>query len=182
MWRTEDAVKRDWQHRWEASRAKQVPNQGPAADTRGDTVTKGNNLRLYDNMDKAYASALCQARTGKIGLREFLFTMRVPSVMTPMCQCGEGEQNVAHLFCDCLHERSTPLRAMGFPTPGTVQRGLRDPETAPRMAKALVRSGWLHDFRVFEELRQLQMKEYNTGDTERPPPHRDKTRHRRVAL
>ena len=92
-------------------------------------------------MAKAHASALCQARTGKIGLRKFLFSVKVPSVSTPTCQCGEGEQDVAHLFCDCLHERSAPPRAMGLSTPESVREGLRDPKLAPRMAKALVRSG-----------------------------------------
>ena len=54
-------------------------------------------------------------------------------------------------------------------TPESVREGLRDPKLAPRMAKVLVRSGWLRDFRVFEELRQFQATEYGVGGTGRPP-------------
>ena len=35
---------------------------------------------------------LVQARTGKIGLRAFLFERRVPDVMTPVCACGDGRE------------------------------------------------------------------------------------------
>ena len=91
VWRTDDAVRRDWQSRWEASRAGKMRDGGPAADVWSNAITKGGNLRLYGDMAKAHASALCQARTGKIGLRKFLFSVKVPSVSTRICQCGEEE-------------------------------------------------------------------------------------------
>ena len=112
--------------------------------------------------------------------------MRVPDVPSPDYPCGEGWQDVEHLFCECLHPQSAGLRAMGFFTPDAVRQGLSAAGTAHAMAKALTRSGWLRDFRVFEELRIRKEQDEDTGGT-RPPPHRDKrdaprARRRRLAM
>ena len=75
---------------------------------------------------------------------------------------------------------------MGLPIATLVRAGLGDVATAHAMAKALTRSGWLREYRVFEELR---IREGNDEDTEgnRPPPYRDKsgrprTRTRRLGI
>ena len=126
-----------------------------AAGRKGKKARKGHpHLRLYERTAKAYGSVICQARTGKIGLREFLFRCRVPTVTTPICPCGNGPQNVAHLLVDCLHERSQPLRRLGYPTPEAVQAGLCNRETALGISRALVQSGWLPQYRVFQETRR----------------------------
>ena len=46
------------------------------------------------------------------------------------------------------------MRTMGFLTKGDVAKGLSDYKKAPGMARALINSGWLPQFRVFNELRQ----------------------------
>ena len=46
------------------------------------------------------------------------------------------------------------MRTMGFSTKGDVAQGLSDYKKAPGMARALINSGWLLQFRVFNELRQ----------------------------
>ena len=177
LWDSKEAVIRDWDARLGNETLNEDNSQSGPQTTAAGRVTagtlRGAHLRLYDTLDKAHASVLCQARTGKIGLRKFLATMRVPSVPSPECPCGEGTQDVEHLFCECLHPRSSRLRAMGFPTPARVREGLSDPATAPAMAKALTRSGWLQEFRVFEELRIRKERNEDTGGG-RPPPHRDK--------
>ena len=125
-------------------------------------IPKGNpHLRIYERTAKAYGSVICQARTGKIGLREFLFRRRVPTVTTPICPCGEGPQNVEHLLTECIHERSYPLRRLGYPLAEAMRTGLRSRETALGMARALVRSGWLPQFRVFQEIRRHYGKDDN---------------------
>ena len=43
---------------------------------------------------------------------------------------------------------------MDFVTKGDVAKGLSDYKKAPGMARALINSGWLPQFRVFNELRQ----------------------------
>ena len=63
--------------------------------------------------------------------------------------------------------RSERLRAFGFDLPRQVVEGLRSKQLALPMAKAIVRSGWLLIYRVFEEIPQ------NHGESAwspRPPP------------
>ena len=68
--------------------------------------------------------------------------------------CGQGDQTAAHLFAECTDAKSRAMRTMGFVTNGDVAKGLSDFKKAPWMARALINSGWLPQFRVFNELRQ----------------------------
>ncbi|EDU49145.1 predicted protein [Pyrenophora tritici-repentis Pt-1C-BFP] len=54
------------------------------------------DLRLFYKLD-----GFVQLRTKKIGLRDFLFTQRVPGVTSSRCQCGERRQTVAHILLHC---------------------------------------------------------------------------------
>ena len=58
-------------------------------------------LKRHEGLSKARSSLLVQARTGDIGLREFLFRRKVPGVATPLCQCGQGRETVEHLAVWC---------------------------------------------------------------------------------
>ena len=87
--------------------------------------------RSYEKLAKTEGSALYQARTEKIGLRGFLFRRGVPGVVSPACLCG---------------------RAFGYIIKEEVHRGLSHHDTASDMALPLVQSGWLPQFRVFNEL------------------------------
>ena len=182
LWDTSDGVIRDWGARLRigntrdngGNRASGGRPPLTAACEISEGTLNGSHLRLYGSLSKAHASALCQARTGKIGLRRFLAAMRVPNVSSPMCQCGEGQQDVEHLFIECLHPQSAELRAMRFPTPAVVRASLGDAAQARAMAKALTRSGWLREYRVFEELRKRTGSEADAGDC-RPLPYRDKS-------
>jgi hypothetical protein len=61
----------------------------------------------YDALKKHYgllkheSSLLTQIRTGKVGLRAFLFERKVPDVATPQCICGKAPETAAHLALDC---------------------------------------------------------------------------------
>ena len=88
---TKEVVELAWQARWEQQRASQ---QGPAnriADKDPPTLlfTK-RSLRRHEGLTKAQSTLLSQARIGDIGLRDYLFRVRVPEVRTPYCECGEG--------------------------------------------------------------------------------------------
>ncbi len=58
-------------------------------------------LRKHTGLTKAQSSLLTQARTGTIGLKDFLFRARVPGITTPHCTCGEGRETVEHLVVWC---------------------------------------------------------------------------------
>ena len=58
-------------------------------------------MKRHEGLTKAQSSLLTQARTGDIGLRDFLFRFKVPGVATPYCECGEGRETVEHLVVWC---------------------------------------------------------------------------------
>ena len=58
-------------------------------------------LRRHEGLTKAQSSLLAQARTGDIGLRDYLFRRKVPGISTPLCECGEGRETVEHLVVWC---------------------------------------------------------------------------------
>ena len=58
-------------------------------------------LRIHENLSRARSSLLIQARTGFIGLKDFLFKVKVPGVVTPYCECGMGRETVEHLVVWC---------------------------------------------------------------------------------
>ena len=102
---------------------------------------------------KAEAAVLCQACTEKIGLHTFLFRRGVPGIASPTCSCGKGDQTVAHLFAECMDPKSRIMQTMNFSTPGAVMKNLSDYKKALEMARALISSCWLPQFRVYNKLR-----------------------------
>ena len=103
----------------------------------------------------------------------------MPTVATPVCPCGEGVHTVEHLFTTCTDTRSPGLKAFDVHDTTTVAEGLSDTKAgmAALMARALLRSGWFHDFRVAKSLHEVDMLEAATaGWTCKPPPYRDKPR------
>ena len=173
---------RDWKSRWQAavqdkprwrhfalpgafddrppggglsSRSSPGPASPHAQQGRKKKRKKGHpHLALYEHSAKAYGSLICQARTGKIGLREFLFLCRVPDVASPMCPCGIDNHNVTHLLTTCVDDRSAPLRALGYSSEAAVTAGLRQRSTVLGIARGLLHSGWLPQFRLFSEIRR----------------------------
>ena len=84
-----------------------------------ETETKGRHLRLLVNaptrdileihkgLDKQLSSLVVQMRTGKIGLRKFLYERRVPGVEDKGCDlCRQGEQTVHHILSTCRKFRA----------------------------------------------------------------------------
>ena len=150
-WDSAAAAARDWEAGWEAQR-RAAPAR--ADNIRVDKVFSGRHLRLYEWLAEAESAALCQARTEKIGLRALLLRRGVPGIVAPTSPCGHGDQAAAHVFVECADIRSREMRGMGFPTKEEVREGLSNYKLAPATARALIRSGWLQQSRVFEELRQ----------------------------
>jgi hypothetical protein len=153
---------------------------GRAADRALRTAFQGGHLGLHKDLTKAQSSALIQMRTGKIGLNAFLYYRKVPGYETPICICGNGLQTSEHLFTDCIDPRSHSLTAMGYTTTSEARAGLSNPETAGKMAKSLLHSGWLKEFRLSEKLRLEEgLADALAGWQRRPPPERHKRRRER---
>ena len=64
------------------------------------TLSK-NVLHLYDKSPKWVSSLMVQMRTGKIGLKKFLYERNVPGIEDTECACGEGEETVRHVLTEC---------------------------------------------------------------------------------
>ena len=69
---------------------------------------------------------------------------------------------------------------MGYTTISKTKAGLSNPEKANKMAKSLLRSGWLREFRLSEKLRSEEgLADALAGWERRPPPERHKRRRER---
>jgi hypothetical protein len=93
-------VEKEWKARWERqwegrSRIRLADKDPP------DLLFTNKALKKHEGLTKAQSSLLTQARTGDIGLRDFLFKVKVPGVATPYCECGEGRETVEHLVARC---------------------------------------------------------------------------------
>jgi hypothetical protein len=59
-------------------------------------------LKLHKKLSSPLYSVLTQMRTGNVGLRQFLHRRRVPGYDNASCECGRGEQTVAHVLLNYL--------------------------------------------------------------------------------
>ncbi len=97
-----EAVVRDWTNRWEtAFQRSQVANSGRARELADEPVFSRKALAKHQGLAKHESSIVTQMRTGKIGLRAFLFSRQVPDVATPQCQCGQGRETAFHIAVAC---------------------------------------------------------------------------------
>ena len=97
---TEIAMKKAWETRWKQSFEGRTSSRLADYDP-PDFLFTNKALRKHQNLTKAQSSLLIQARTGVIGLRDFLFKIGVPTVPTPYCSCGEDKETVEHLVVWC---------------------------------------------------------------------------------
>ena len=155
-------MQRDWKARWEANwTATQPRREGrePAdrPDFTADTLQKHNTLRKHES------STLVQIRTGKIGLKAFLFQCGVPSENSPNCQCGERE-TAAHIILHCpllAAQRNSlnkdlrrPLRTRRDFDEATAKDG-----PAQSIARWMLWIGRIREYRLAEGLLTAQLEE-----------------------
>ncbi len=62
---------------------------------------------LHKNVKRAKSSLITQMRTGKIGLKAFLYSRWVPGVEDESCECGSSKETVRHILLECklYHKR-----------------------------------------------------------------------------
>lgn len=58
-------------------------------------------IKLHCGLSKELSSLVVQMRTGKIGLRDFLFGRKVPGIEDGTCECRHGNQTVKHILLEC---------------------------------------------------------------------------------
>ena len=103
---TEEALEIAWKNSWDdefRTRRRGCPDRRlrttqPADD---NPQFSDKTLRVHSCLTKAESSLLVQARTGAIGLRDFLFKIGVRGFATPYCDCGTGRETVEHLVVWC---------------------------------------------------------------------------------
>ncbi|EDN04466.1 predicted protein [Histoplasma mississippiense (nom. inval.)] len=121
-----------WERDWEnesSGRATYVLTPAPSP-----TV-----LHLHHSLHKALSSTIVQMRTGKIGLRQFLYERKVPEITDTLCECGGGNQTVRHVLLAC--PRFNNLRAETWEN-GEGRRDrfdLKEILTTPKLAKKAAR-------------------------------------------
>jgi hypothetical protein len=84
-----------WLQQWQSS-AKTRLNRDLVQAPSGTDV-----LKLHEGLRKAESSLAIQLRTGLNGLYTFLYQARVPSVLSPLCSCGQGQQTAKHVLIFC---------------------------------------------------------------------------------
>ena len=143
------AEERDWLQKWEQSQRSQESRRPARAKKPPDKRV----LPLHKGLHKAESSILVQARTGKIGLRAFLYHRRVSGFDSPWCDCGQGRETVRHIlvFCPKEKERRKQL-VMALGEPIDVDRMLDTPGKAGILARWLLRSGRLGMFQFANQL------------------------------
>src|SRR6516162_542342 len=151
----EQAWRRRWQKEYDEATRQRPRRHKEAAD---EPLFTEEAVRRHDGLCKVESSVLVQARTGKIGLRDFLFQRRVPDAITPLCSCPRAErETVEHLVLRCgnvseqqrawLQERAQPLH-----TSSDFATALQSPERAKLIARWILGTGRLGKYRLAVEI------------------------------
>jgi hypothetical protein len=166
----DEAVERDWRRRWESGRAA-ARSQGRGSEPADlDPEFQGKKLlRKHKGLKKHESSLLIQVRTGKVGLRAFLFRRGVPEVNTPLCRCGEGEETPTHLtlFCPEFSDEREYLQGALAPQALRTTRDFAgataDPASAPLVVRWLLATGRFPEYRLARRYAEMQDQE-DKGD------------------
>jgi hypothetical protein len=89
------ALLAEWRERWHEERGRKVswPESIAALDQPSQSP-----LKLYSQLKKAESLAIFQARTGRIGLRRFLASARVPGLALTSAYVGKARRRLSMCF------------------------------------------------------------------------------------
>ena len=135
-------VEREWKARWwraiDSAQQRGRPAQEPADF---EPIFRSQKaFQKHQGLRKHKSSLLTQIRTGKVGLKAFLFQRKVPEIMTPHCHCGLGKETPAHLAISCpdLAEEQQSLQEALAPAPLLTGRDFATATAGPNTAGIIV--------------------------------------------
>ena len=143
----------NWAQKWATcttNRTTHKINKKPSKDV----------LQKFRQMSRPESSVIIQARTGKIGLRDYLY--KINSASSPECSCGYRRQTVHHTLLECpgFNELREEMWAGAGKRETNLTRLLGTPTLAAKASKVLLATGELMQFR---HLNVTQVTE-NTGE------------------
>jgi hypothetical protein len=162
----EDILWVHWKRRWTQHAGRPPDSRRDAAPAAQPTFSY-DALKKHRHLSKHESSLLTQVRTGKVGLRAFLFERKVPGVVTPRCPCGEAPETAAHLVLDCrqLDQQREDLRRLLAPKAVRTYRDFIATTSKGKSAKKLVRwllsTGRFPEFRLAERYREEELQRVN---------------------
>ncbi|KAK8045668.1 hypothetical protein PG993_005692 [Apiospora rasikravindrae] len=138
-------TKQRWADEWEgAPHGRALHHQLPRPE-------KATLLR-YQGLKRAVAATIFQMRTGKIGLKDYLWSIRRPGTDSPLCDCGD-RQTVRHVLLHCrkynqLREEVWASAGSGWkgPRPPTSTKEIWESRRAKTAAIFMLRTGLLGRF------------------------------------
>jgi hypothetical protein len=133
--------------------AREPPDRRRAPVPASQPLFSYDALKKHRDLCKHESSLLTQIRTGKVGLRAFLFERKVPEVATPRCPCGDAPETAAHLVLDCreLNQQREDLRRLLHTKAMRTYRDFATATAKRQRAYTLVR--WLLSTGRFPEFR-----------------------------
>jgi len=122
--------------------------------------------KIWADMTKAQSSLYTQVKTDHIGFRDYLFSRKVPGVITPWYACGEARETVFHVICECSgcdeedddadddgeDEVEKPQAIADLRTRKDLEIALEDPEASREITRWLMATGRLPEFALAQRL------------------------------
>jgi len=93
----------DWEAQWRGEKVGSITQKLIEVPTKAA-------LRLHVGLHRALSSALIQLRTGKIGLRDYLHSIKRAD--SGECLCGWGRQTIKHVLTECPIYQRTRLNTI----------------------------------------------------------------------
>ena len=109
-----------------------------------------DGIQLHRRLTKPLSAVLIQLRSSKIGLNQYLYSIRRADTMA--CSCGTGNQTVTHVLCECEHTRQLRFQLFRKGTVWDARAVLNDAAEAGKAALLTVKSGLLGQFKEVNPL------------------------------
>ncbi|KAI9036867.1 uncharacterized protein KD926_001255 [Aspergillus affinis] len=164
-------IKEEWKNNWQhADHGGFLRQWLPELDPQSKALVR------YSGLTTPEASALFQARTGKIGFNHLLATIKRSK--TALCPCEQDRETITHVLLHCTRYDALRRQLWGSDYtshPQHTRDALTDPKYAPRTAKFLLATGRLPylremvPMRVTEDGEAVEVREERVSGAEALP-------------